>query len=86
MMGRGMHGMGGGMRPSPTMMRERMTELAKQFKEKGAISSETAMTPEELELPPMFEMMMTMPTPLSQSGAIIEHKGKYYLEETRINM
>lgn len=91
MMGGGMrmHGMGGGMhggmRPSPAMIRERMTHLAETFKEKGAVSPETAMTPEELGLPPMFEMMVQMPGPMSQSGAFVERDGKYYLLEERLS-
>ena len=87
--GRGMHGMGGGMhggmRPSPAMMRERMMQLAETFKEKGAVSPETAKTPEELELPPMFGMMMQMPGPMRQSGAFVERDEKYYLAEERLN-
>jgi ATP-binding cassette subfamily B protein len=91
MMGAGMGirsmggGMRGGMRSSPEMIRERMMELAETFKAKGAISPETAMTPEELGLPPMFEMMMQMPSPMSQSGAFIEQNGEYYLVEERLN-
>ena len=84
-----MHGMGGGihggMRPSPAMIRERMTQLAETFKEKGAVSPETAMTPEELGLPAMFGMMMQTPTPMSQSGAFVERNGKYYLVEKRLS-
>jgi ATP-binding cassette, subfamily B, multidrug efflux pump len=82
MMGGGMHGGRG--RPSPAMMQERMKQLAESFKEQGATSPETAMTPDELGLPPMFEMMMQMPTPMSQSGAFVEKDGKYYLVEERL--
>jgi ATP-binding cassette subfamily B multidrug efflux pump len=85
MMGGGMGGgMHGGGRPSPAMIQERMKQIAESFKEKGATSSETAMTPDELGLPPMFEMMMQMPTPMSQSGAFVEKDGKYYLVEERL--
>ncbi|MBT5641965.1 ABC transporter ATP-binding protein, partial [Candidatus Bathyarchaeota archaeon] len=88
-MGGGIHGgMGGGMhgglRPSPAMIQERMLQLADSLKEKGATSPETAMTPEEIGLPPMFEMMMQMSTPMSQSGAFVEKDGKYYLVEERL--
>ena len=82
MMGGG--GMHGGMRPSPAMMQERMKQLADSFKEKGAVSPETAKTPDELGLPPMFEMMMSMPTPMSESGAFVEKDGKYYLIEDKL--
>jgi ATP-binding cassette subfamily B multidrug efflux pump len=80
-MGGGMHGGG---RPSPAMIQERMKQIADSFKEKDATSPETAMTPDELGLPPMFEMMMQMPTPMSQSGAFVEKDGKYYLKEERL--
>jgi ATP-binding cassette subfamily B protein len=79
MMGGGM-GIHGTMRLSPTMIKERMLQFVESFKKMGAVSPETARTPEELGLP-MFEKIMQMPTPLSQSGAFIEYKGKYYLIE-----
>ncbi len=83
MMGGG-GGMHGGMRPSPAMMQERMKHLAESFKELGAVSPETAKTPTELGLPPMFEMMMSMPTPMAESGAFVEKDGKYYLDEDKL--
>jgi ATP-binding cassette subfamily B protein len=83
-MSRGM-GMHGDMKPSPSVIRERMLLFADLLKEKGAVSPEMAMTPEELGLPPKFEMIMQMPTPISQSGAFIEDNGKYYLVEERLN-
>jgi ATP-binding cassette subfamily B protein len=87
--GMGMHGMGGGMhggrRPSPAMIQERMMQLTETFKEKGAVSPETAMTPDELGLPPTFDMMMQMPTLMSQSGVFVEKDGRYYLVEERLN-
>ena len=82
MMGGG--GIHGGMRPSPAMIQERIKQLAQTFKEQGATSPETAKTPDELGLPPMFEMMMQMPTQMSQSGAFIEKDGKYYLVEEKL--
>jgi len=87
MMGRrgGMHGMGGGMgggmKPSPDMMGERMKEMAETFKEKGAVSPETAMTSKELGLPPMFENMQRN---MDKTSAFIEHNGKYYLSEKKL--
>ncbi|MCW4048960.1 MAG: ABC transporter ATP-binding protein/permease [Candidatus Bathyarchaeota archaeon] len=86
MMGRrGMRGMGGGMhggmRPSPAMMQERMMQIAETFKEKGAVSPETALSIEELGLPPMFEMMQMN---MGQSSAFLEHNGKFYLSEEKL--
>jgi ABC-type multidrug transport system ATPase subunit len=81
MRGRGIHDE---MRPSPVMIKERMKLLAETFKNKGATSPETAKTPDELELPSIFEMMMQMPTPMSKSGAFIEKDGKYYLIEEKL--
>jgi len=43
------------------------------------------MTPEELGLPPMFEMTMQMPDPMSQSGAFVEKDGKFCLLKARLN-
>ena len=67
------------------MIHERMTQLVETFKAKGAVSPETAMTPEEIGLPPMFEMMMQMSGPMSQSVAFVEKDGKFYLLEARLN-
>ncbi len=82
MMGGG--GMHGGMKMSPEMLQARIAQMVEKFKEKGAISPETAMTPDELGLPPMFERRMQMPTPMSQSGAFVEINGKYYLIEDKL--
>ena len=76
----GMPGMGGGMGGSPDMMKERGKELTETFKEKGAVSPETAMTSKELGLPPNFEMIQKR---LGQLSAFIEHDGKYYLSEAQ---
>jgi ABC-type multidrug transport system ATPase subunit len=85
--GMGMSGVGGmhrGMMPSPAMIQKRMKQLANTFKEKGATSPESAMTVDELELPPMFDMMMSMPTLMSKSGAFVEKDGRYYLVEDKL--
>jgi len=82
--GMGMGGMHGGMKLSPALMQERMKQIVESFKEKGAVSPETAMTPDELGLPPMFEIRMQMPTPMSESGAFVEKDGKYYLIEDKL--
>ncbi|MCW3990807.1 MAG: ABC transporter ATP-binding protein/permease [Candidatus Bathyarchaeota archaeon] len=61
---------------------ERMKEIVETFVKKGATTPETAMTPEELGLPPMFQMMLQ--GPMGQSGLILEHRGKYYLSQERL--
>jgi ATP-binding cassette subfamily B protein len=80
---RGMGGMGGhgGMGSGHDMpgMRKRMMEIIETFKTKGATSPESALTLEELGLPPMFRMMMQ--SPMGQSGIFVEYYGKYYLNE-----
>jgi len=81
MSGGGMHG---GMKPSPAMIHERIKQLAQTFKEKGATSPETAKTADELELPPMFEMMMRNSQSMSHPGAFVEKDGKYYLVEENL--
>ncbi len=71
------HGMGGG--PSPEVMRERLKEMMKSFKEKNATSLETAKSLEELGLPSHFEVMVQMR--LGPLGIIVEQDNKYYLVE-----
>ena len=60
-------------------MRARMMEIVETFNAKGATSPESALTLEELGLPPMFGMMMQ--SPMGQSGIFVENDGKYYLNE-----
>ncbi|MFC1803243.1 ABC transporter ATP-binding protein [Thermoproteota archaeon] len=79
----GMHGIGGGMRPSPIMMRQRILEMVDVFRKKGAVSPETAMTQKELGLPPQFDIIMQMH--LEQLDVFIEYEGKYYLAEEPLN-
>jgi hypothetical protein len=57
-------------------------ELVEKFRQKGATSPEKAMTPEELNLPPRFEMAMNRR--LGRSGVFVEVNGKYYLSEERL--
>ena len=71
------HGMGGG--PPPEVMRERLKEMMKSFKERNATSPERAKSLEELGLPPHFEMIVQMR--LGPLGIIIEQDNKYYLVE-----
>ena len=64
------------------MILERLSEVVEKFREKGAVSPEKAMTPEELELPPQFKEAMNRR--LGQTGIFIEVNGKYYLSEERL--
>jgi hypothetical protein len=60
-------------------IRKRITEIIAKFKDKGAISSEKAMTTEELGLPPRFKEAMQRR--LGRTGIFVEVNGKYYLSE-----
>jgi len=72
--------MGGmGMRRSPGMLKDRIIKIAEVFKEKGAVSPETAMSLEELGLPHQFSMMMQRG--IGQSGVFLKYNAKYYLSE-----
>ena len=74
----------GGMSGGPGMpeMRQRMMEAVKKFTNKGATSPDTALSIEELELLPMFEMMLK--GPMAQMGPFQEHDGKYYVSKERL--
>jgi ATP-binding cassette subfamily B protein len=74
MMGHGTMGGGG---------HARMREMVETFEKNGATSPETAMTLEELGLPPMFAMMLQ--GPMGQAGLILEHQGKYYISQERLD-
>jgi len=54
--------------------------MAEAFLRAGAVSPETAKTPEELGLPPQFRDMQAR---MSQ-GPFIEHNGGYYVSEERL--
>ncbi len=60
----------------------RMLEIVEIFVKSGATSPESAMSLEELGLPPMFGMMLQ--GPMGQSGLILEHQGKYYISQERL--
>jgi len=75
------HGMGSV--PSSEIMQQRVLEIVNIFKEKGAISAETAKTQSELGVPPHFPMMVQMK--LGPLGIIAEQDGKYYLIEENID-
>jgi hypothetical protein len=61
---------------------KRFYEVVERFRQKGALSPETAMTPEELNLPPRFETAMKRR--LGNLGIFVEVNGKYYLSEDRL--
>ena len=61
---------------------ERISEVIEKFRQKGALSPEKALTPEELGLPPKFEEAMKKR--LGKVGVFIEVNGKYYLSEGRL--
>jgi ABC-type multidrug transport system ATPase subunit len=60
---------------------ERMMAIVEVFLTNGAVSSETAKTPEELGLPPQFRAMQGR---LGRTGLFLEHDGRYYLSEKRL--
>jgi hypothetical protein len=57
-------------------IRKQLTDIIAKFKEKGAITPEKALPPQELGLPPRFEERR-----LGRSGIFVEVNGKYYLLE-----
>jgi hypothetical protein len=57
-------------------------EIVEKFRQKGAVSPDKAMTAEELDLPPRFEVAMK--TRLGRLGVFVEASGKYYLSEERL--
>ena len=63
-------------------IRKQLSELIAKFREKGALSPEKAMTPEELGLPPRFKEAMQRR--LGRTGIFVEVNGKYYLSEQRL--
>jgi hypothetical protein len=60
---------------------ERMRVIADVFLNNGAVSPETAKTPEELGLPPQFRVMHGR---MGQTGLFLEHDGRYYLSEEHL--
>ncbi len=63
-------------------IRKQLSELIAKFREKGALTQEKAMTPEELGLPPRFKEAMQRR--LGRTGIFVEVNGKYYLSEQRL--
>jgi len=61
---------------------KRFQELVERFRQKGAISSEKAMSVDELGLPPQFEQAFERR--LSRLGVFVKVDGKYYLSESRL--
>jgi hypothetical protein len=74
----GMSGMRGGSGRSG--LPSRLFDIVDTFKKKGATSPDTALTMEELGLPPQFFMMQSR---MGSDGFIQEFNGKYYLSEKR---
>jgi hypothetical protein len=66
----------------PGQWRERIESIAQKFREKGATSPESAMTAQELGLPPRFEEAMKRR--LGQTGIFVDVGGRYYLNEERL--
>jgi lipoate-protein ligase A len=63
-------------------IREHLLNIIEKFRQKGALSPEKAMTPEELGLPAEFKERMKRR--LGQIGVFVEVNGKYYLSEERL--
>ena len=61
---------------------ERVSEVLEKFRQKGALSPEKALSPEELGLPPKFKEAMQKR--LGRLGVFVEVNGKYYLSEERL--
>ena len=61
---------------------ELFVKIVQKFRQKGALSPETAMTAEELGLPSRFEEAMQRR--LGRSTVFMEVNGKYYLNEERL--
>jgi ATP-binding cassette subfamily B protein len=62
----------------------RIMEIVETFRKNGATSPETAMTPEEMGIPPIFRVMLQ--GQMAKSGIFLEQNGKYYISEDRVNM
>jgi len=80
MPGTGGGGVGGG---SPEMMRRRALKAVDFFKKRGAISSDTALTLDELELPP--GLFMFVENKLKPLGVVAENGGRYHLVEENLD-
>jgi len=63
-------------------IRKRLEDTIEKFRKEGALSPETAKTPEELSLHPRFGEAMKRR--LGHSGIFVEVNGKYYLSEERL--
>jgi hypothetical protein len=62
--------------------RERLLQIIEEFRKKGAVNPDKAMTAQELGLPPRFEEAMKRH--LGLLGVFVEVNGKYYLCEERL--
>ena len=68
--------------PKSVRGHERLLEIVDIFIKKGATSPESAMTSEELGLPPKFWMMLQ--DHIGQSGLLVENQGKYYISQEQL--
>ncbi|MEE8569806.1 MAG: ABC transporter ATP-binding protein [Candidatus Bathyarchaeia archaeon] len=71
----------GGLTGVQTAFSERIRAITDVFLNNGAVSPETAKTPEELGLPPQFRAMQGR---MDKKGLFLEHDGRYYLSEERL--
>ncbi len=71
----------GGLTGVQTAFSERIRAITDVFLNNGAVSPETAKTPEELGLPPQFRAMQGK---MDKKGLFLEHDGRYYLSEERL--
>jgi len=63
--------------------RQKLLQVIKRFREKGATSPDKAMTVEELGVPPKFKDVVRRPF-FVRTGIFQEVNGKYYLSEERL--
>lgn len=63
-------------------IRERLLQIIEEFRKKGAVGPDKAITAQELGLPPRFEEAMKRR--LGRLGVFVEVDGKYYLSEERL--
>jgi len=71
----------GGLTGVQTAFSERIRAITDVFLNNGAVSPETAKTPEELGLPPQFRAIQGR---MDKKGLFLEHDGRYYLSEERL--
>lgn len=60
----------------------KLNETIELFRKRGAVSPESALSPEELGLPPMFGWFMR--SPMASRLPFVEDQGKFYLSEKKL--